>query len=120
MAQHVKNLATALDPDPTWTPIALAGVWVPWDATYTPRWRRFGSVVMLQGLVRPTSAPGADALIATLPAMLGPSRQMHLAAASQVGVAAVGVQPNGQLLFKYGTTTNQWLSLDLVQYVSGS
>lgn len=120
MAQHIKDLATKLDPDPTWIGLPLASGWSAWTAEYAPRYRKFGSVVMLQGLIRPTSAPGADALIGTLPAALGPFRQMHLAAGAQLGGAAVGVQPNGQILFKYGVAVNQWLSLDLVQYMSGS
>lgn len=121
MAQHVKNLATALDPDPTWVPLTLMNSWTAWTADYTPRVRRFGSVVQVQALLRP-GAVTYGAQLLTLPVGFRPGQAVYLACATQSGSGqcAVSAWPDGRLVHEYGGAANLWFSLDSAAWIAGS
>ncbi len=122
-ATNSKGTGTAGTKDvlvPLWAPLALTNEWTEFSGEYSPAsyTRTKAGLVMLRGLVKKASAPGAAELIASLPAGYAPAGGRLVFGTTTSGDTSgrVDITATGEVRINNGS--NVWFSLETVRYIA--
>ena len=113
--------------DSGWTDVSLASGFTTYSSGSNLRYRKIGSLVQIQGIVKNTSAIAAGTIstIGTVPAGYRPSYEMKaVCQGSGVSRFLIDVYPNGNIVLdRYGTSAseaigaNSWINIYIMYFI---
>ncbi len=118
--QSTTNTSKCLD-IPTWQPLVLQNGWRTYGGTYgSARYTKTSAgVVMLDGLIKTSTAPATYDVISSLPASYRPSAKLMLSTETNANTySRIDVSTDGTISFIYGS--GGWFSLSGISFISSS
>ena len=102
--------------DTGWINMVLLNGWTEYSSTWTPQYRKVGSLVQMRGMVK-SSTVGAGSVIWDVPTGFAGQRLLILAALTQTGGLARLNMGSQTLTYTEGATSTQWVSLAEVSWL---